>query len=170
MGDAVFFAASAAISSGLSSSRAPLTCPLLFLSLFFSGGVRAVLPQRAPQLQMKASTNPAAAGMLAASLAMALNAGSPQLARAVVEPPAVVQQYGSSMIADADAELRDAQRKFLEEREKIKQTYDTDVESTFVGEAEFADKKNIYVTIVGGLVVVAFLAPMLQFFYYTGGD
>ena len=54
--------------------------------------------------------------------------------------------------------------------QKIKQEYDTDVESTFVDASEFADKKSIYVTIVGGLIVVAFVAPMLQFFYYTGGD
>ena len=32
------------------------------------------------------------------------------------------------------------------------------------------DKKGIYVTIVGGLVVVAFVAPMIQFFWYTGGE
>ena len=36
--------------------------------------------------------------------------------------------------------------------------------------AQVEDKKNIYVTIVGGLLIVAFVAPMLQFFYYTGGD
>jgi hypothetical protein len=32
------------------------------------------------------------------------------------------------------------------------------------------DKKSIYVAIVGGLVVVAFVAPMVQFWFYTGGD
>ena len=74
------------------------------------------------------------------------------------------------MIADTDADVREAQRKFLEERAKVKQTYDMDVESNFKSEAEVADKKNIYVTIVGGLIVIAFVVPMLQFFYYTGGD
>lgn len=54
--------------------------------------------------------------------------------------------------------------------QKIKQEYDTDTESTFINADEVADKKSIYVTIVGGLIVVAFVAPMLQFFYYTGGD
>ena len=54
--------------------------------------------------------------------------------------------------------------------QKIKQTYDEDTESTFINADEVADKKSIYVTIVAGLVVVAFVAPMLQFFYYTGGD
>jgi len=82
-----------------------------------------------------------------------------------------VQQYGGSMVADAEADaLREAQKKFLEERQKMKQEYDTDVESTFVNADDFADKKSIYVTIVGGLIIVAFVAPMLQFFYYTGGD
>ena len=52
----------------------------------------------------------------------------------------------------------------------MRQTYDTDVESTYNSAEEVADKKNIYVTIVGGLIAVAFIAPMLQFFYYTGGD
>ena len=52
----------------------------------------------------------------------------------------------------------------------MKQTYDTDTESTFIDASMVADKKSIYVTLVGGLVIVAFVAPMLQFFYYTGGD
>jgi len=83
----------------------------------------------------------------------------------------VVQQYGSSMVAEAtDAELREAQARFLEERAKIKQQYDTDVEPTYINADDVADKKSIYVTLVGGLIVVAFVAPMLQFFYYTGGD
>ena len=54
--------------------------------------------------------------------------------------------------------------------QKIKQEYDSDTDATYVNADDFADKKSIYVTIVGGLVVVAFVAPMLQFFYYTGGD
>ena len=81
-----------------------------------------------------------------------------------------VQQAGANMIAETDAELREAQKKFLEERSKMKQTYDTDTESTFIDASMVADKKSIYVTLVGGLVIVAFVAPMLQFFYYTGGD
>lgn len=124
---------------------------------------------RTVQPQMVQSDR-AAAGVLAASLAAALSVGAPQLARAAVEPPAVVQQYGAQLVADSDAELRDAQRKFLEERAKMKQEYDVDTESTFKSEEEVADKKNIYVTIVTGLIAVAFIAPMLQFFYYTGGD
>ena len=54
--------------------------------------------------------------------------------------------------------------------QKIKQEYDTDTESTFINADELSDKKSIYVTIVAGLVLVAFIAPMLQFFYYTGGE
>ena len=85
-----------------------------------------------------------------------------------------VQRYGSSMIAvDAieasDADLREAQKKFLEERAKLKQTYEASTDSTYKGADETGQKKNIYVTIVGGLIVLAFVVPMLQFFYYTGG-
>ena len=54
--------------------------------------------------------------------------------------------------------------------QKIKQEYDNDTDRTFVDASEFSDKKSIYVTIVAGLIVVAFVAPMLQFFYYTGGE
>lgn len=54
--------------------------------------------------------------------------------------------------------------------QKMKTQYETDTESNFNSAEEVADKKNIYVTIVAGLVAVAFIAPMLQFFYYTGGD
>ena len=120
-----------------------------------------------PQMAQKAPTAVGAA--LATSLALALATANPAITQAaVVEPPAVVQQYGSSLTADED--LRDAQKRFLEERAKMKQTYDTDTESTFINAADVADKKSIYVTLVGGLVIVAFVAPMLQFFYYTGGD
>lgn len=54
--------------------------------------------------------------------------------------------------------------------QKIKQEYDSGTESTFIDVDKLSDKKSIYVTIVGGLIVVAFVAPMLQFFYYTGGE
>ena len=36
--------------------------------------------------------------------------------------------------------------------------------------AQVKDKKNVYTAIVGGLIVVAFVAPMVQFFWYTGGE
>ena len=52
----------------------------------------------------------------------------------------------------------------------MRTTYETEVETTYKSAEEVADKRNIYVTIVGGLIAVAFIAPMLQFFYYTGGD
>ena len=54
--------------------------------------------------------------------------------------------------------------------QKMRTTYETEVETTYKSAEEVADKRNIYVTIVGGLIAVAFIAPMLQFFYYTGGD
>jgi len=58
----------------------------------------------------------------------------------------------------------------LRRSQKIKQEYDTDTDSTFINADEVEGKKSIYVTLVAGLIVVAFVAPMLQFFYYTGGD
>jgi len=129
----------------------------------------AVLSSRAQPAQMlQGGTKNAAVAMLSAAI---LANAAPTLTRAVVEPPAVVQQYGSSMVADASAEdLREAQAEFLAKRAAMKQTYDTDTDSTYVKAGEFENKKNIYIVVVGGLVVIAFIAPMLQFFYYTGGD
>jgi len=51
----------------------------------------------------------------------------------------------------------------------MKQQYETQVEGNYKTEDEVKDKKGIYTTIVGGLIVVAFVAPMVSFFYYTGG-
>lgn len=34
---------------------------------------------------------------------------------------------------------------------------------------ETKEKKATYLTVVYGLVAIAFIAPMVQFFYYTGG-
>ena len=48
--------------------------------------------------------------------------------------------------------------------------YETQTEGTFKSAAQVKDKKGIYTAIVGGLVVVAFVAPMVQFWFYTGGD
>jgi len=93
-----------------------------------------------------------------------------------VAPTAVVERTGSLIAASKDAEiadddLRDSQRKFLEARQKMKQQYDTEgVESNFKSVEEVKDKKNIYITIVTGLIVVAFVAPMIAFFYYTAGE
>jgi len=145
----------------------------LALSLFLASAAGLQLGSVKPSLtrQQQPAQKPTAAGAaLATSLALALATANPTLTHAI-EPPAVVQQYGSSMVAEAtDAELREAQARFLEERAKIKQQYDTDVEPTYINADDVADKKSIYVTLVGGLIVVAFVAPMLQFFYYTGGD
>uniref|UniRef100_A0A7S4EW86 Uncharacterized protein n=1 Tax=Chrysotila carterae TaxID=13221 RepID=A0A7S4EW86_CHRCT len=123
-------------------------------------------PQPAPQL--KRNPNSALNTAVAASLALLLSGANPQMTSADVPAPAVVQQYGASMIA-GDEDLRPAQQKYLEERAKMKQQYEAQVEGTFKDSEETADKKGIYVTIVGGLVLVAFVAPMVSYFYYTGG-
>lgn len=109
-----------------------------------------------------------AGSVVAAGLALALSTANPSFVSAAVNPPAVVQQYGSSMIAEE--ELRDAQKEFLAKRQAMQQTYDDDYESNFKGAREVKDKKSAYTLVVTGLVAVAFIAPMIQFFYYTGGD
>merc|ERR1711924_217539 len=103
------------------------------------------------------ATRSVANGAAAAALALALSSGNMQLTppAALAEPPAVVQQYGSSMLADS--ELSDEQKRFLEERKKMATKYEMSTESTFKSAEEVKDKKNVYVAIVGGLVVVAFV-------------
>merc|ERR1719353_272941 len=120
---------------------------------------------RAPQMLMNGRTT---SSVVAAGLALTLSTTNPSLVSAAVNPPAVVQQFGSSMLAEED--LRPAQKKFLEERAAMQQKYDDDFESNFKGAAEVKDKKSAYTLVVAGLVAVAFIAPMIQFFYYTGGD
>eukprot|EP00966_Prymnesium_polylepis_P141724 3272678-Prymnesium_polylepis.1 len=55
-------------------------------------------------------------------------------------------------------------------RQAMQQKYDDDYQSNFKGAVETKDKKSAYTLVVVGLVAVAFIAPMIQFFYYTGGD
>jgi hypothetical protein len=43
------------------------------------------------------------------------------------------------------------------------------VEGTYMTAEETKEKKATYLTVVYGLVAIAFIAPMVQFFYYTGG-
>jgi len=137
-----------------------------------AGSRPAAVPMRFQQAEMMQGPVKTAAGRLlaASTLALALNGATPSLTQAAVEPPAVVQQFGANFVADEAAELRDAQQKFLQERAKMAQEYDTDIESNYKSEEEVTDKKNIYVTIVTGLVAIAFIAPMVQFFYYTAGE
>merc|ERR1719353_2464153 len=118
-----------------------------------------------PLLTMKAQgiTNHAAA----ASIALALAAANPVFTPAA-PAPALVQQYGGSMIADED--ISDAQKKFLEERAMLKTKYEEEYTGNYKSAEEVKDKKSIYTLIVGGLVAVAFIAPMLQYLYYTMGE
>mmetsp|Transcript_33745 Transcript_33745/g.62977 ORF Transcript_33745/g.62977 Transcript_33745/m.62977 type:complete len:173 (+) Transcript_33745:76-594(+) len=77
----------------------------------------------------------------------------------------------SNLLAAGDAPLTEAQKRFLADRQKVKEELDADYEAKFLTDKEEkGDKKNIYTTIVGGLIVVAFIAPMVQYYYYTGGD
>jgi hypothetical protein len=98
-----------------------------------------------------------------------VSTASPTISHAS-EPISVVRQYGSSMIAAGDDELTERQKEFLEQRKELKQKYEEDIESSYKSIDEVRDKRDVYTTIVLGLIAVAFIAPMIQFFYYTGGD
>jgi len=105
-------------------------------------------------------------GAVATSLALVLSVAEPTITHAYISPSSdVVAQYGTSMVVDEDA-----QAKFMREREQMAQTYDADTEGTYSSAEQTESKKATYTIAVGGLIAVAFLAPMLQFFYYTGGD
>jgi hypothetical protein len=81
-----------------------------------------------------------------------------------------VQQAGANMVADLD--LSDRQAKFLEERNKMQQKYEaqSEVQGNYLTAAETEEKKGKSIGVVGGLIIIAFVAPMVQFFYYTGGE
>jgi hypothetical protein len=118
---------------------------------------------------------PVKSSVPAVTRAAAVEDVSPQAASSLrsVEVPAQSEIFPrgampSTLIADED--LTEAQRKFIEARKEVATKYETETESTFKNVAETRDKKNIYTVIVVGLVVVAFVAPMVQFFYYTGGE
>merc|ERR1719221_3349 len=143
--------------------RVGLLSALLCSSLAPAEALRIPGPRIQPKL--RSVQRSAANSALAASLALIIGAADPSITSASTQPE-LVQQYGSSMVAD---ELRPEQQKFLEERARMKQQYETRVEGNYKTEDEVRDKKGIYTTIVGGLIVVAFVAPMVSFFYYTGG-
>merc|ERR1712127_526847 len=113
-----------------------------------------------------------ASGAAAAALALALSSGNFDMAppRALAAPPAVVQQIQqgpTTMLAD---DLTDEQRQFMAQRKTMATKYESQTEGTFKSAEQVKDKKSIYTAIVGGLIVVAFVAPMVQFWFYTGGD
>ena len=118
-------------------------------------------PVTRPTLQQAAAA--AALSLNLAAAPLALNAA----AHAAAPPPALERTTTTLL---ADEELRPEQVKFLEDRAKLKQQYESQVESTYKTEEETQDKKITYTTVVGGLIAVAFIAPMVQFFYYTGGE
>jgi hypothetical protein len=117
---------------------------------------------------------PVKSSVPAVTRAAAVEDVSPQAASSLrsVEVPAQSEifprELPSTLIADED--LTEAQRKFIEARKEVATKYETETESTFKNVSETRDKKNIYTVIVVGLIVVAFVAPMVQFFYYTGGE
>ena len=126
----------------------------------------------APVMSMAGPSRSVASGAAAAALALALSSGNFDMAppRALAAPPAVVQhiqQGPTTMLAD---DLTDEQRQFMAQRKTMATKYESQTEGTFKSAEQVKDKKSIYTAIVGGLIVVAFVAPMVQFWFYTGGD
>ena len=80
-----------------------------------------------------------------------------------------VEQYGMTLQAEVD-DLRPAQERYLEDRAKMKTEYERDVKTSYKTLEETEDKRSTYTTVVVGLLVVSFVAPMVAFFYYTGGE
>lgn len=112
---------------------------------------------------------PAETGHIAAVEPMAAEYVRPSSEHAVLTKHGGSPSTAMSLLL-ADEELSDQQKKFLADREKLKQTYDTDVESTYQTADQVEGKKGIYTTIVTALVVIAFVAPIVQYLYYTGGS
>ena len=124
---------------------------------------RELFPRSFPmKLGGHSSAQGVAAPLLAALLAANVHTAMPAIAHTTTS------SFTSAVAAQE--ELRPEQIKFLEERAKLKQQYESQVEGTFKTESETQDKKITYQTVVGGLIAIAFIAPMVQFFYYTGGE
>ena len=64
------------------------------------------------------------------------------------------------MVADTD--LSDRQAKFLQERNKMQQKYEaqSEVQGNYLTAAETEEKKGKSIGVVGGLIIIAFVAPM----------
>merc|ERR1712087_687151 len=89
---------------------------VLLCSLAVAEALRIAGPHIQPKL--RSVQRSATSSALAASLALIIGAADPSITSASTQPE-LVQQYGSSMVAD---ELRPEQQ-FLEERARIKQQY-----------------------------------------------
>ena len=54
--------------------------------------------------------------------------------------------------------------------QNMKTEYETSVQGTYKTADDTEENRDVYQTIVGGLIVIAFVVPMVQFFYYTAGE
>eukprot|EP00967_Tisochrysis_lutea_P065758 scaffold85569_cov27-Tisochrysis_lutea.AAC.1 len=115
----------------------------------------------APRPSFKTAQDVAMRSALATTLALALNSATPAITMA--DAPSLALERASVTVSDMTA-----QEKFLAERAKMKTQYEQDVEGTYMTAEETKEKKATYLTVVYGLIAIAFIAPMIQFFYYTG--
>jgi hypothetical protein len=100
-----------------------------------------------------------------AAFALTVATAAPHATSASVQsfnPPSVA-------IAADDEELRPAQKRFLEQREAAPQEtqFEKQVEGTFKAKDATEKGKFKYSTVVVGLLLISFAAPMAQFFYYV---
>ena len=109
--------------------------------------------------------------LLGASLAVSLATMAPSnaVALAAFDPPSVVLAVDAALDPDGDLELRPKQKKFLEERAAAPQAtqFEKQVEGTFKAKDATEKGKFKYSTVVVGLLLISFVAPMAQFFYYV---
>jgi hypothetical protein len=111
--------------------------------------------------------------LLGASLAVSLATMAPSnaaaSAAAAFNPPSVVLAVDAALDPNSDLELRPKQKQFLEDRAATPQDtqFEKQVEGTFKAKDATEKGKFKYSTVVVGLLLISFVAPMAQFFYYV---
>ncbi|KAJ1632258.1 hypothetical protein T492DRAFT_989972 [Pavlovales sp. CCMP2436] len=106
-----------------------------------------------------------------AALAFTIATGSAQATVVpTFAPPSLT--VGIVGLDSAEDELRPAQKKFLDDRKSNPQEtqYEKQVKGTFKDKEATETGKFKYTTVVVGLLLIAFVAPMAQFFYYVKED
>ncbi|KAG8466359.1 hypothetical protein KFE25_002115 [Diacronema lutheri] len=154
---------------------------MLVVLLAIAGAVRAprsvVAHSRVPlvkRAEPAMAWGPAAGrhALAGATLALAVATGSANAMAdsvALSAPTALMAAESDGLDPSQLSELRPQQKKFLEERAAAPQQtqYETQVKGTFKDKDVTEKGKFKYSTVVVGLLVISFVAPMAQFFYYV---
>lgn len=152
---------------------------LAIVSLSFAGAARGpasvVGRSRMPLLaraEPVMAWNPRQA-LTGAALALTIATGAADATSSVpfagMTPPSVVLAADDGLDPSKLDELRPGQKKFLEDRAATPQQtqYETQVKGTFKDKDVTEKGKFKYSTVVVGLLLISFVAPMAQFFYYV---